>query len=51
MFEDGVSEMFSSIENQGCYLGANLVSFEVANSLRMYLDTQCEHGLQMCILG
>lgn len=42
VFEDGVSEMLSSIENQGYYLGTNLVSSEVANSLRMHMDTQYE---------
>jgi SM-20-related protein len=43
VFEDGVSEMLSSIENQGYYIGANLVSSEVADSLRVYMDMQYEH--------
>jgi len=43
VFEDGVSEMLSSIENQGYYIGANLVSSEVAASLRVYMDMQEKH--------
>lgn len=43
VFEDGVLEMLSSIENQGYYIGANLVSSEVVASLRVYMDMQYEH--------
>jgi len=42
VLEDGVSEMLSSLENQGYYIGNNVLSLEVVKSLRAHMDIQYE---------